>query len=205
MKIRVYDSDGDFKGGLFKTKSFNAMNCRVWQGPPHPNYRESLIDIAGKGNPCHEGSWFRLQIAAVPNISGPPDGSDDYDDNSRAYRIRASEAAAWLARHSFPVPDDLKALIGPTAASSSPTRPVAEIVAMAPLPDGLRETWAALEGRSLSAKQLAQALRTTEEGARKRIAQLNHLGRAVHNRRGAGYFRPDAPPPDGVPGARQSG
>jgi len=199
MKIQVYDSDGDFKGGLFKTKSFNAPNCRMWHAPPHPNYRESLIDIAGKGNPCYESSWFRLQVAAVPDISGPSDGSDDFDANSRAYRISASEAAAWLERHAFPIPADLKALLprdrngtaAPTATETSPSRP---------LPEGTAEVWEALNGQMLTAKEIAQKLRITEDAVRKRVARLREDGRTLDNRRGSGYFRPDAPPPNGVRG-----
>jgi biotin operon repressor len=196
MKIRVYDSDGEYKGGLFKAKSFTASNCRTWQGPPHPHYSEMLIDIAGKGIPCHEGSWFRLQLAAVPEISGPPDGSDDFDDNSRAYRISASEAAAWLERNAFPIPADLREFIrGETGALAG-----ADGGSVAgPLPDGMAEVWAALQGKLLTAKQLGQALGITAEAVRKRIKQLNERHHAVKNTRGAGYYRPDAPPPELAP------
>lgn len=225
MKIRVFDSDGVYRGGLFKTKSLNAINCRMWHAPPHPNYRESLIDIAGKNNPCDDSSWYRLQLAAVPDLSGPPDGSDDFDANSRAIRISPGEAADWFDRHGFPRPPDLTELLGQigtpshadrsangqpapgTAARATSTgtagtpAPVAggmtggAAAALAPLPDGARAVWEALAGKVLSAKQLAQQLDSNEHAVRKQITALNRLGRAVQNRRGAGYFRPDAPPP----------
>lgn len=189
MKVRVEYSDGEFRGGLFKTQSHNALNCRTWQGPPHPDYAEMLIDIAGKNNPCHEGSWFRLQIAKVPDITGPPDGSDDFDANSRAFRISAGEAKAWLERNQFPVPADLLDFL--SQESGTPSKPSATALAD-PLPDGLQEAWDALSGKVVTAKQLGQTLGISEDAARKRLSQLSELGYPVRNRRGAGYFRGDA-------------
>lgn len=79
VKIRVDSSDGVYRGGLFKTDCYNAISCRMWPGRPHPDYTESLIDIAGKSNPCYDSSWFRLLIATVPHISGSSDGRDVFD------------------------------------------------------------------------------------------------------------------------------
>ncbi|MCC6425178.1 MAG: hypothetical protein IT435_00010 [Phycisphaerales bacterium] len=126
MKIRVYDSDGVFRGGLFKTHCYNARNCRVWHAPPHPHFDESLIDIAGHDNPCEPTSWYRLQIAHVPDLIGPADHSDDFDANSKAYRITPVEAGAWLERCGFTKPTDLIRLLGersatPTGSSSEST------------------------------------------------------------------------------------
>ena len=202
MKIRVYDSDGEYKGGLFKTDVFHAMNCRVWHAPPHPDYEESLIDIAGKSKPCRDSSWYRLQIAKVPDISGPSDGSDNFDANSRAYRISLAEAQSWFLRHGFAPPADLLALLGKPDESSSPTpattpsASVPECRPLPPLPDAAREVWDALNGRLRTGKQLAKQLHSTEDAIRKRLGVLERLGRVVLNQRGAGYYRPDAPPSD---------
>ncbi len=195
MKIRVFDSDGVYRGGLFKTDCFNGMTCRMWHAPPHPDYREALIDIAGKDSPCREQSWFRLQFARVQDISGPSDGSDDFDANSTAYRITPTEAAMWLDRHGYYRPPDLIALMVQLGQQSGGATSNA---AAAPLPDAAKEVWDALAGKVLSAKQLARALRSNEDAIRKRIAVLKRAGCAVANRRGAGYYREDAPPP-GLP------
>jgi hypothetical protein len=220
MKIRVFDSDGVYNGGLFKTDVFNVLNCRVWHAPPHPNYSESLIDIAGKDNPCEATSWYRLQIATVPDISGPPDGSDNFDANSRAYSITLAEASQWLLRYGFTPPADLAALLeqenagvpdgisamatpsaapGPDhpnrATTSDMTATGGRPETMTPLPERARRVWDALAGRILTAKDLANELRSNELAIRKQIYALQRAGRPVTNRRGAGYYREDAPPP----------
>jgi hypothetical protein len=202
MKIRVFDSDGDYKGGLFKTDVFHAMKCRVWHAPPHPDYRESLIDIAGKGNPCYDSSWFRLQLAKVPDISGPSDGSDDFDANSLAYRLSPDEANQWLLRYGFTPPSDLLELLGSAAGSRSSAQPTAQLAngrsraVLPPLPDAAGEVWEALRGRMMTAKQLATMLDSSADAVRKRLTVLARLGRVVLNQRGAGYYRPDAMPSD---------
>ena len=192
MKIRVSDSDGVYKGGLFKTASFNAMTCRTWRGPPHADYDEVLIDIAGKDSPCYDSSWYRLQIAHVPDVSGPPDGSDDFDANSRAVHITLAEAAAWLDRHGFSRPADLIVLLGEKAPRQLPTA----TRTATPMSDGTKEVWDALLGKVLTGKQLAVLLNSNEDAIRKRVDRLNGDGHTVQNRRGAGYFRPDALPSD---------
>jgi biotin operon repressor len=199
VKIRVHSSDGVYVGGLFKTDCFNANSCRFWPGRPHPDYAESLIDIAGKSNPCYDSSWFRLQIAAVPDISGPPDGSDDFDANSRAIRITLSEAHQWLTSHGFTPPADLLALLGgsappaPAAARAAPAAPQ-----LAPIPESARAVWDALHRTALTAKELAQQLGSSEDAMRKRVDALRELGYDIRNQRGAGYYRPDAPPPSPI-------
>lgn len=209
VKIRVDSSDGVYTGGLFKTDCYNAISCRMWPGRPHPDYAESLIDIAGKSNPCYDSSWFRLLIATVPDISGPADGSDDFDANSRAIRITLSEAHRWLTSHGFTPPADLLALLGaspppapapaaspPTAAPPTAATPAAPAAPLpAPIPESARAVWDALHRTALTAKELAQKLGSTEDAMRKRVDALRALGYEIRNRRGAGYYRPDAPPP----------
>jgi hypothetical protein len=81
MKIRVYDSDGVFRGGLFNTRKYNAMSCRMWHGFPNPNYREHLIDINGLGKRSSKDSWYLLRESRHPEMSGPSDGSDSFDSS----------------------------------------------------------------------------------------------------------------------------
>lgn len=77
---------------------------------------------------------------------------------------------------------------------SRPSRP--------PLTDRQREVWDLLKCRLLSAKQIAQQVtgRAADQDAiRKRIAALRKAGYPIDLRRGAGYLRPDAPPPSETP------
>lgn len=111
MKIRVDDSDGEYRGGLFKTDIFNAITCRVWHAPPHPHYRESLIDISGLRKPCRHGSWYVIRISRAPEISGSEATSDSFDADSQAIRITAAEAKEWLKRYWYTLPKDLIRLL----------------------------------------------------------------------------------------------
>jgi hypothetical protein len=111
MKVRVFDSDGVYRGGLFKTHAFTAMNCRYWHAPPHPTYTEHLVDIAGLSKPCRRDSWFLLRLAKTPELSGPPDGRDNFDAASQAFRIKPEEALTWFQRNGFEPPTDLVRLL----------------------------------------------------------------------------------------------
>lgn len=74
------------------------------------------------------------------------------------------------------------------------------------LTDQQREIWDLLDGCALSAKEIAvRAGFGFDQGdlIRKRIARIKRQGHAIKNRRGLGYYRPDAPPPR--PDAEASG
>jgi biotin operon repressor len=60
--------------------------------------------------------------------------------------------------------------------------------------DGQKRLWEALQGRALTGKELARALDTSEETVRQWVKELRAAGHEIENRRGRGYFRPDAPP-----------
>lgn len=66
----------------------------------------------------------------------------------------------------------------------------------ATLPPALREVWELLDGRALSAKEIAQAIGmwTTEGSVYKRIRRLRALGYEIANQRALGFWRPDRPP-----------
>jgi biotin operon repressor len=68
---------------------------------------------------------------------------------------------------------------------------------VAPLTDGQRAVWDGLDGRVLSAKELAKELGTSDSMIRQYVHSLRKRGYKVNWTPGAGYYRPDAPPPDG--------
>ncbi len=83
----------------------------MWHGFPHPHFREQLIDINTKGKPSSRNSWYLLRISRHPEISGPSDGSDDFDSESQAHKINPNEAMEWFKRVGFDVPPDLLRLV----------------------------------------------------------------------------------------------
>lgn len=196
MKIRVNDSDGVFRGGLFKTE--RLLKCRTWQGPPHPHYVELMVDISGYGEPSYEGSWFLLQLSRNPDISGPSDGSDDFDDASKAFCITSREAARWFKNSIFETPPDLlelaKAFKGRGADDDVE---VGSNDGNRPLTPAQQKIWDMLEGKAMLGKELAQAVYGDVKRAgavRKQIEGIRKTGRTIDSKRGFGYFRPDAPP-----------
>lgn len=93
MKIRIYRSDGVFRGGLFKTHIYDEGGCRVWYGPPHPHYGEQMIDISGHGNPSTKHSWFILQFSRDPDITR---GTDLPPDKEKALNLALNKVqGAW--------------------------------------------------------------------------------------------------------------
>lgn len=74
-----------------------------------------------------------------------------------------------------------------------PTEPIHRLT---PMTDGQKRLWDALEGRALSAKQLASKdeLDTSEDAVRQFKLGLKQSGYTIALRPGRGYYRPDAPP-----------
>jgi hypothetical protein len=64
----------------------------------------------------------------------------------------------------------------------------------APLTPCQQRVWEALaDGKARTAKEIAQMLkRSSEDSVRKRIAAIRAGGRSIAQRRGSGYYRPDA-------------
>jgi hypothetical protein len=196
MKIRVYDSDGVYIGGLFKTDCFNAMTCRVWHGPPNPHYSEHLIDISGFGDPSREGSWYVLQIAREDDQDTTEHNTDEiFAKYSRAIRVTPVEALSWFELTVYQAPDDLLELVKAYDPDTYDRYTISEDPV--PLTDDQKEVWDALDGKALTAKELsmeATGRRDLEDAMRKRVAAIRNTGRVIDNKQGAGYFRPDAPP-----------
>jgi biotin operon repressor len=65
-----------------------------------------------------------------------------------------------------------------------------------PMTGGQQALWDALEGQALTAKKLAEQLDTSENTIRQHVSDLRKAGCDIPNRRGRGYYRPDAPPED---------
>ncbi len=62
--------------------------------------------------------------------------------------------------------------------------------------DGQKNLWRALKNCASSGKELANELDTSEDTVRQLIKELRAANYEIENRRGRGYFRPDAPPDD---------
>lgn len=67
---------------------------------------------------------------------------------------------------------------------------------MTPMTDGEKRLWDALCGRAVPGIALAKELDTSPETVRGWKSRLVRSGYCVENRRGRGYYRPDAPPDD---------
>jgi len=89
VKYRIYDSDGEFRGGLFKAESFTRNNCRVWDGRIVGDYGEIMYDIG-------DGNWYLLQLAQTPDYERDAGGKIIFDYNSRAIHLSPAEAADWF-------------------------------------------------------------------------------------------------------------
>ena len=66
-----------------------------------------------------------------------------------------------------------------------------------PLPDDQQEIWDLLKNHIFTAKQLAKSVLAapiSAEAIRKRIQAIKGSKRKIENKRGVGYYRPDAPP-----------
>lgn len=207
MKTRIYDSDGVFRGCLWNTNMYTRMNCRVWDGLPHPHFNEYLFDISEPDQASCTGSWFILRLSATPDLSGSEECDDLFDANSYALRISPVEAVRFLAGLGYDAPADLASLASERSSDNGTHLKVADetdlsagqSMQLEPLTEALQEVWDLLSGRLLSDRDLAKMVRSapvTADSIRKRIQGLNNCSRLVENVRGRGYFRPDAPPPD---------
>ena len=57
------------------------------------------------------------------------------------------------------------------------------------------EVWKVLDGRALSAQEIADDIGSTEGSVRQLILAIRKAGRKIERVAGLGYFRPNAPPP----------
>ena len=188
MKIRVFDTDGIFRGGLLTTDDIGLDN-RKWPGTPRPDHAETLIDLSSDKT----GYWFLLRISHTPDISGSKECDDEFDANSYALRYSPEEASHWLKENGYDPPPDLVEQANLTAS-------------IKPLPERQEEVWNWLNGRILSAKEIATDVYgdyTKEDAVRKVISAIRGAGREIpHVSRG--YYRPDEPPPDLADRPRES-
>ncbi len=195
MKMRVCYSDGIFRGGLFNLEVYTRLNSRIWDGPPHPDNDEHLLDISGAEDEIYEGCFFRVLVSRHPELTGSKECDDLFDHNSRAIRLKAREAACWLRRCDHTVPQDLEALLHEQDESQSPD----EITpaARSPLTPRQREVWNLLDHKAKTDEELAQNLygdRTKSSAARKLIQGMRERGYEISRASRHGYFRLDAPP-----------
>jgi len=96
-------------------------------------------------------------------------------------------------REEYRLPDDLNEF----ADISSSARNTDVDLQDLPLTEALKEVWDLLDGQILAAKDMAKCVQgaPVSPGAiRKRIEAIRKTGRKILTVRGAGYYRPDAPP-----------
>lgn len=199
MKIRVLDSDGKYRGGLFNTVVYDATNCRVWHAPPNPNYLEKMIDISGFNKPSYPGSWFMLRISKADIEDADRQGTNDYfAENSQAINLTPVETIRWFERNGFEPPEDLLDL-EPNHADATT---ISESKGDLPVPrtDAQQEILDLLDGNIYMAKELAKLVNggpISEAAVRKRIEAINKSELVIINRPGRGYYLLDAPPESG--------
>ncbi|MCH8270794.1 MAG: hypothetical protein IH985_06240 [Planctomycetes bacterium] len=197
--MRVYYSDGVFRGGLMDMAGYSALKFRMWHGRPQPGCREFLMDISGHGKPVYEGCWYLIRQSFTPNIEGP--SGDDFDHNSHAYHLTSVEVEAWFVKHDLKPPPDVIELArrfdGEFPDDDTPPKETPPIKPM--LSEALLEVWEMLEGKALTARQLGDLVRgkpISEDTIRKRIAAIRRTGLTVVWKSTRGYYRLDSPPPD---------
>ncbi|MFM9996709.1 MAG: hypothetical protein ACKVU4_13030 [Phycisphaerales bacterium] len=186
-KIHVYTQDGQ-PAGFFEPENWlkarthgdiplDPQRHRTWPGRPRAQHFEVLYRLVRD------------------------DGIDDYlvlyrfgqwfTERDYGRILPPERAAAWFEEEGYPLPEDLKAAPPPSRAGAS--------AALIPLSEALSQVWKALDGRAMTAKQLATHLTgrpTDEDAMRKRTEKIRATGRQVLHRAGLGYYRPDAPPPE---------
>lgn len=189
MKIRVFDTDGVFRGGLLKLHMI-GLKDRKWAGVPHADYEETLIDNSAD----QTGSWFLLRMSHTPDISGSKECDDEFDANSHALSYSLEEAARWLKENGYDSPPDLAKQVNSTEGGDGN----GQVTTLStPLPARQAMVWNLLAGRSLLAKEIAREAYndyTKESAVRQVIRAIRHTGRKIVNRKLQGYFRPDSPP-----------
>lgn len=102
VKVRVFNSDGIFRGGLFDTECSAAY--RSWPGKPNSGFIEILYYLG-------YGCWIKYQESRNPDYEYDDEGVPVFDKESQAYKITSSEAAKWFDREGLEMPQDLLHLL----------------------------------------------------------------------------------------------
>ncbi|MCK6477199.1 MAG: hypothetical protein L6Q35_10250 [Phycisphaerales bacterium] len=135
-------------------------------------------------HPLHHGVWVGSK-EIDPN-------EEVFDEFPDVFSITAQAIGFMMAMKQPPVSPEGRAIDAPQADSArTPLIPQP----LAPMTDLQQAIWDALEGKAMTEKELRKLLEPGSE-VRPAIARIKAGGRRIENRRGAGYFRPDAPPPD---------
>lgn len=199
MKIRVYYSDGVFRGGFIDLAGYSLLKFRMWPGRPQPGCKEFLIDTSGHGEPVYEGCWYLIRESSTPEIEGP--SGDEFDLNSHATILTSIEVEAWFMRHDLKPPPDVIELArqfdGEFPNYEMPQEDSPLDVPM--LTEAQLEVWSFLDGKALAAKELGKLVvggPLSEDAIRKRVQAIGRTGRTIAWKRSRGYYRPDSPPPD---------
>lgn len=113
-RVRIKHSDGKFHGG-FWTPRTTAENDLWWDAPPGDGHTESLyISVTGLK--------LRYVKAEKPDLTGSADCGSLIDHASFAVPLTADEAAEWLLRHGYSVPDAIRSSTA-SGTDNSPRQP----------------------------------------------------------------------------------
>jgi len=196
LKIRVTNSDGHYRGGLFTPDDYD--HARIWHGPPGVTHQDHLYNLLRSDEPTYGRSWYLYRRAVKPELTGSEECDDLFDHASHVVRLTPAEARRWLGNGPHDPPNDLieylDDIISETDSdpleSKDPKRP--------PLTDAQLEVWNMLSGRILTAKEVALKLprKPSESAVAKLIKKMVDNGYPIRNIRGRGYYRENAPPVD---------
>jgi biotin operon repressor len=180
-KFHVVEADGQFEGCLF---TLNPRE-RYWTGTPQNSPWEFLYQTK-----CGDDILYIVLYKHK---------RDKYSDRDYCKVLTEAQAAEWLVKEDYDLPDDLKKY----AKSGETVEPNQN---KAPLPDAQQAVWDLLKNKAMSAKEIAQALQggISPEAIIKRISAIRKNGRKISNQLGRGYWRPDAPPPEDTGAAADS-
>ena len=199
-KMRLIGLDGKSRGLLkLAQKSYDADGRETWEiycehrwaGKPGPKHFEFLYqwDLHN----CGYLYFILLQFG------------HEFTDDDYLREVTPETAIEWLRNEGYELSSELKDLDAGTDADA--TAEASGGSPLAPLSSAQQQVWNALANCVLGAKEIAGRVDggLSNAGAvRKLVAAIRRTGRVIEFRRGVGYFRPDAPPPEETGAQRES-
>lgn len=193
-KIRILNREGISRGLLVIASSVYMRGQgdklirygeRTWPGKPREKHYETLYQWKESDG---ELTYFVLIHFG-----------HEFTENDYGQEVSRSDAALWLLKEGFNVPDDLKEYANTPLAAKSLVVERNPGFLPPPLTEALQEVWDALTNRFATAKELAKEILDDAlkgDVIRKRIQAIRKTGRGIGHLASLGYFRPDAPPPE---------
>ncbi|MFO1077105.1 MAG: hypothetical protein U1E73_05200 [Planctomycetota bacterium] len=100
VKIRVYEADGKWRGGLFED---HMLHGDRWIGAPKPNLREEMV----RQDSGHQSTWFLIEYLIPREITGRDENDSSFDERSKCCCQTPPQALQWFAQQTFGPPPDL--------------------------------------------------------------------------------------------------